>query len=184
MKRRVFILVLSLIGMILSSVASPAHAASSDPVPSGWPQLLSIPRIGVQAPVESLALNGSTDFRAPYRWGDVVWYDRGPRPGDPGRADIFGHLDSFCCPAIFYHLRDLHKGDRVYVVYKSGQVLTFQVLWQAQYLNQRLPLNWMFGRTSDRGITLITCSGVFHRNGIGYDHKLIVYATLVWPKHH
>jgi hypothetical protein len=39
----------------------------------------------------------------------------------------------------------------------------------------------MFGRTHERGLVLVTCAGVFHRDGTGYDHKLIVYARLVLP---
>jgi hypothetical protein len=39
----------------------------------------------------------------------------------------------------------------------------------------------MFGRNRQRGLVLITCSGVFHYDGTGYDHKLLVYARLILP---
>ncbi|GAC1323333.1 MAG: class F sortase [Chloroflexota bacterium] len=188
MQYRALIMAVLSAGVVFSSASPSASAATSraryfDPVPSGWPVLVTVPRIGVRAPIEALALNQKNDFHAPYKWGDVVWYNRGPRPGDLGRSDIFGHLDSLCCPAVFYKLRNLRKGDHVYVVYRSGQALEFQVWWQAVYSNAKMPYNWMFGRTSDRGIMLMTCTGAFHRDGTGYDHKLLVYATLVWPKH-
>jgi len=157
-----------------------ASAGAPRPVviPKGWPQVVMIPRIRVRAPVESVALNTAAQLKAPYHWNDVAWYDRGPKPGEAGRANVFGHLDSLCCPAAFYRLRELHKGDVVQVSYKSGTVLNFIVQWQNVYWNNQLPLKYMFANTKERGIILMTCTGVFHRDGTGYDHKRLVYATL------
>jgi len=149
--------------------------------PPGWPQKLYIPKIKVAADVEHVALQSVADFKAPYKWGDVAWYDRGPKPGDLGRATIFGHLDSTCCPAVFYLLKDLRTGDTVQVQYKTGKALTFRVMWQATYPNDHLPISFLFGRVSERGLSLVTCAGVFHYDGTGYDHKLIVYARQVLP---
>ena len=188
MKLRPMVLAVSLAALLFSYSYSGTHASTRapafDPVPKGWPKLLAIPKIGVRAPVEALAYNRASDYDAPYRWGDVAWYDRGPRPGDVSHANVFGHLDSYCCPAIFYRLKDLRKGDHVYVGYQDGQVLTFQVQWSETYWNNKLPLKFMYGAWRDRGMVLMTCAGYFHRDGTGYDHKLIVFASLVWPRNH
>ena len=96
-----------------------------------------------------------------------------------GRANIYGHLDSYCCPAAFYRLKNLRRGDHVFVAYHNGQALDFQVQWSNVYWNNKLPTSFMFARTAERGVVLMTCSGVYHRDGTGYDRKLIVYATLV-----
>jgi hypothetical protein len=159
----------------------PVHAAQTLKLPQGWPQRLVIPRIGVNASVESLAFTRAADAHAPYKWGDVAWYDRGPKPGDMGRANIFGHLDSTCCPAVFYRLKELKAGDTIQVAYKHGRPLTFRVLWSATYANTALPLNFLFGAVRERGLALMTCAGGFHLDGTGYDHKLVVYARLVLP---
>ncbi|MGI8967813.1 MAG: class F sortase [Chloroflexota bacterium] len=150
-------------------------------LPQGWPKQMIIPRIGVNATIEDLAFNREADVHAPYRWGDVAWYDRTAKPGEVGRSTFFGHLDSTCCPAVFYHLGDLKAGDVVQVAYKNHQMVNFRVLWQGVYLNDKLPVKFMFGRTSEHGLTLITCTGVFHRDGTGYDHKRIIYARLILP---
>jgi hypothetical protein len=42
-------------------------------------------------------------------------------------------------------------------------------------------MKFLYGRANDRGLALMTCGGVFHRDGTGYDHKLLVYASLVLP---
>ena len=156
-------------------------SAQSVIVPAGWPKLLAIPKFKVRAPVEALKFNAASDVHAPYKWGDVAWYDRGPRPGEGGRATMFGHLDSTCCPAVFWQLHSLHTGDIVQVAYKTGRLMSFRVMWQATYLNARMPLKFMFGRSSEHGLTLVTCAGVFHTDGTGYDHKLVVYARLILP---
>lgn len=149
-------------------------------VPAGYPKTVVIQKIGVKAPVESLDLSKKSEKDAPNRWGDVAWYDRGPKPGMQGRASIFGHLDSYCCPAVFWKLKYLRPGDQVQVYYKTGKPLTFRVQWGSQYLNSKLPMKFMFGRTTERGLVLMTCTGVFHKK-TGYDRKWIVYARVVLP---
>jgi sortase A len=177
--RRLGAIVLSaLVGFLLCSGAS---AAGPQPLrtPPGWPQAVVVPRLSVVALIEPVAMTNAADTEAPHRMNDVAWYSRGHRPGDRGRAEIFGHLDSICCPAIFYHLRTMKAGDLIQVRYKTGKPLTFRVRWQATYLRTRMPLSFMYGPTTDHGLMLVTCAGVFHRDGTGYDHRLMVYATLV-----
>lgn len=189
--RSLFLFVLC--SIVLAALAPGVHAAGGGVatpaapkpapvyVPPGWPKVLTIPRFGVKASVEALKFVATADIHAPYKWGDVAWYNRGPRPGDSGRATIFGHLDSFCCPAVFWQLHSLRPGDIVQVAYKTGKLLNFRVMWQGTYLNSKLPLKYMFGNTKEHGLSLITCTGVFHRDGTGYDHKLLVYTRLVLP---
>jgi sortase (surface protein transpeptidase) len=180
-RRLALIRSLILLSLLALGAGSQAHAAGNSVfIPPGWPRLLSAPAIGInRAPVESLALTRPTDAEAPYKWGDVAWYNRSPKPGDQGRAIIYGHLDSFCCPAIFYRLQFLKKGSIVQVGYPDGKWLDFMVQWNATYWNNQLPTNFMYANTNERGILLVTCAGAFHRDGTGYDHKRIVYATLL-----
>jgi sortase A len=169
----------------LFTILLPAHTALAsrqpDLVPAGWPKQVMIPSIGVRAPLESVRLTGKHDEEAPFKWDDAAWYSRGTRPGAPGRAFIFGHLDSTCCPAVFWSIRDLIPGSVIQISYRDGRALTFHVVWQHTYLNNDIPMNWIFGRAKQRGLVLYTCAGIFHTDGTGYDHKLIVYARLVMP---
>jgi len=175
---RVLICTLALVLGAASLSPTSAHPTKIF-VPPGWPKQVVIPSIGVNAPVESLALNRPQDTHAPYRWGDVAWYDLGPKPGQPGFAQIYGHVDSTCCPAVFYLLKNLHPGDIIDVRYRDGRIVRFSVKWQAVYWNNQLPTKWMYQNTKQRGILLITCTGVFHFDGSGYDHKRMVFATAV-----
>jgi hypothetical protein len=75
----------------------------------------------------------------------------------------------------------MRPGDIVDVQYGGG-TLTFKVHWQATYANARMPDAFFYAPTNDRGMLLVTCAGVFHHDGTGYDHKLVVYATLISPR--
>jgi hypothetical protein len=171
--------------LILSSgVAGAAgHAgATANLVPPGRPLTVMIPKIAVTASLESVPLSSDRDVHAPFKWADAGWFSRGPRPGAVGRAVIFGHLDSTCCPAVFWNLGTLQAGDTVQVRYADGRMLTFRVLWQHIYANSSLPIQWLFGGgKGPRALILFTCAGIFHTDGTGYDHKLVVYARLVLP---
>jgi sortase (surface protein transpeptidase) len=164
-------------------VKKPNKSAPKQPtlyVPPGNPQTVVISKIHVKAPVESLNLNLKAQKDAPHKWGDVAWYDLSPKPGAVGRASVFGHLDSYCCPAVFWELHTLRPGDIVQVYYKTGKPISFKVQWGTSYTNKKLPLKFIFGRTTERGLVLLTCFGVFSKVS-GYSGKWMVYARAILP---
>jgi sortase A len=162
--------------------ATTAHAKGTIASPQGWPRAIQIDKIGVKATVDPLALYklGPLDQTPP--WQDVGWWDKGFKPGDLGTAQIYGHVDSYSGPAVFWNLSKVTPGDTVKVRYQHGAPLTFRVIWSKSYPSNGLPMKWLTHSRSARAIALITCSGVFHglANG-GYDHKLLVYARMVLP---
>jgi sortase (surface protein transpeptidase) len=158
------------------------HKAVTVKLPAGWPTKIIIPKIKVSAPVEALDLSKHLPQAAPFRWGDVAWYDRGPKPGQVGHAAIFGHVDSTCCPAVFWFLKDLKAGDTVEAAYKKGNPVKFRVMWSESYANTKMPIKFLFGASKQRAMVLVTCAGIYHGAAAGgYDHKLVVYARMVLP---
>src|SRR2546423_2579280 len=76
-------------------------------LPYSRPVGITIPAIGVQAPVEAVgrAPNGAID-PPPLEQADIAgWYAQGPAPGEPGASVIVGHADDRSGPAVFYRLR-------------------------------------------------------------------------------
>lgn len=181
MRFRLPLLLATLLLLWTQGGASAAPGSPVPPVPAGWPQKLVIPKIQVSASVEHLNFLDEANVHAPFRWEDVAWHSKGPRPGQPGHAAIFGHLDSTCCPAVFWHLGQLQPGDEVDVVYRDNKTERFRVMWLHDYLNTALPTDWLFAGKGQRGLVLMTCAGDFHQDGVGYDHKLAVYARLILP---
>ncbi len=166
--------------LFAGQVLAAGRSSSPSLVPAGWPRTVEIPRISVRAPLEWVRLQGPKDLEAPFKWDDAGWYSRGTRPGDIGHAVVFGHLDSTCCPAVFWNLNQLKAGDTIQIGYRA-RTLTFRVIWQHVYANTQLPVRWMFGGGRQRALVMFTCAGIFHHDGTGYDHKLVLFARLVMP---
>lgn len=147
----------------------------------GPPLRLSIPAIGVDAAIESLALTAEQRIAVPTAWGNVGWYREGYRPGESGRAVLSGHVDDDRGrPAVFARLKELEPGDTVTVTYGDGTALTFQVgdrlLVDSEAVDAAA---WeaIFGGGEPPMLSLITCDGAWDAAAKDYSQRLVVFAT-------
>ena len=154
---------------------------TASPAPAPFVRL-SIPAIGVNAPIESVGVrpDGAMETPGQHPWSDVAWYSAGPRPGERGSAVIAGHLDRpGGTPAVFWRLRDLHVGDIVLVVDAHGKTLRFHVTRMLYYPPQAAPVQDIFGNTAGSFLNLTTCAGGWippqHQTSL----RLVVYTSLV-----
>ena len=138
---------------------------------------LSIPSIGVNAPIEDEGLDGVGNMQTPYHLANVGWYEYGTPIGDVGSAVIAGHVDNeLGTPAVFYNLKKVQKGDDIYVTNTDGTKLHFVVADIEDYSLQNAPVAKIFNDTSgQRIINLITCekTGAFT-----YNDRIVVTAVL------
>lgn len=146
------------------------------------PVRLLIPKIGVNAKVESVGLDAHGNMAVPSSWESTAWYDMGPRPGDTGNAVIDGHLDSYTGPAVFWHLRDLKPGDKVRVKTSDGATLQFVVTGSKSFPANAFPGKRVFGPASTPQLNLITCSGDWDYHQGQYNQRLVIFTTLVTAK--
>lgn len=157
--------------------------------PAPWqPAHLRVPAIHVDAPVLSvgkdtqglMAAPVSQAVNSPY-WTRVFWYSPGAAPGQAGNAVIAGHVDRVGGdPAIFWYLKDLVRGDDVYVTTVQGATLHFVVERTVAYpatASSADVIGAVFGPTTAHRLNLITCSGVW--TGHGYDQRLVVFTRQV-----
>jgi hypothetical protein len=160
----------------------PHHPPTGYHSPLGWPKGLAIPRLAIHATIDADPLVKSKPIDQQPPWEEVLWFSRGAKPGEPGRAFLVGHLDSTCCPAIFWNLHQLTPQDEIRIFYRKG-MLTFRVIWLHSYPDNAIPYRWMYfhHRNDQRSLVLMTCSGLWHGPALGYDHRLIVFARLVLP---
>ena len=170
-------------------IVSPTVAASSTVFPvklppgtsRAKPVRLIIPAIGIDAAIESLGIlsNGNLATPVQHPWDDAGWYDLGPRPGEIGSAVIDGHLDRpGGYPAVFWHLKDLHIGDKVMVVDAHGKTLRFHVIDFAFYPVQALPVQEIFGNNQGLYLNLITCAGDWIPDQHQTNQRLVIYTAL------
>jgi LPXTG-site transpeptidase (sortase) family protein len=161
---------LSLMPLTAEPVARPA----APPRPSR----LSIPRLGINAPVERLGLDSQGNLAAPSALKDVAWYAGGPAPGEPGGAIISGHLGVRPGQAVFWDLGKIRRGDSIVVTRRDGTRVTFIVDGARTYArNAKVPALFSSDGTSE--LWLITCSGRWDYGRSTYDDRLVVHARVV-----
>jgi hypothetical protein len=195
----------ALAGLLVSGCGGPGHGPAAAPSARGGPATaepreppdvagfhsvrtydqpappvrLWIPAIAVSTPLVRLGRLPDGSIEVPHDWGTAGWYDRGPRPGQPGPAVILGHVDSRTGPAVFFRLRDLRPGDVARVGLADGRILVFRVQRVERYPKDHFPTEAVYFPTLNRELRLITCGGEFDYATGSYLDNIVVYATLV-----
>jgi len=152
------------------------------PMARSVPESIYIPRINVRAKIISLGLTPSGTAAVPSLTTPFLtsWYDRGPTPGQPGTAVIFGHVDSAQVgPVVFYNLGNLRPGDLVYVALEDRQTAVFRVYSAALYLKADFPTRTVYSYTSWPTLRLITCGGEFDKATGHYLGNTVVFAEYI-----
>ncbi|MFJ6197772.1 class F sortase [Micromonospora sp. NPDC092111] len=161
----------------------PASAEENGPrsgLPASRPVRLAVPAIKVAAPVTPVgqARDGSIDVPPLDRHDETGWYDRGPTPGEPGRAIIVGHVDSKDGPSVFYDLRKLKPGDEIEVTRDDRRVVVFRVDSVEYFAKSALPADRVYGDDGAPALRLITCGGQWIGGRTGYADNVIAFASL------
>jgi sortase (surface protein transpeptidase) len=156
--------------------AAPVWLATVRPTPR--PVFLTIPAIGVRAPIINLGLNPNGTLQVPRTTTVVGWYTGSPRPGATGSAIIAGHVDSRSGPGVFFWLRTMRRGDRIYVRRAGGTLAVFTVTAVRMYHKDKFPTAAVYGPVPDAELRLITCGGTFDYSTGSYLSNVVVYARL------
>ena len=150
-----------------------SYPAVADPV------RVRIPDLRMDGPVQRLGRAPDGAVEVPRRTDVAGWYERGPRPGQPGPAVILGHVDSRDGPGIFARLAAIRPGTRVHVDRADGSTVTFQVTGLARVPKTAFPTDLVYGATLDPTLRLVTCGGTFDRTRESYRDNVIAYAEPV-----
>ena len=192
-------------GLLVPGCGGPARSPAAAPAPGGGPATaaqprlppgvsgfrsvrtydrpappvrLWIPAIAVSTRLVRLGRLSDGSLEVPHAWNKAGWFDRGPRPGQPGPAVILGHVDSTAGPAVFFRLRELRPRDIVRVGLADGRILVFRVQRVKRYPKDRFPAEAVYFPTLNRELRLITCGGTFDYASRNYRDNIVVYATL------
>ncbi|MFB9506293.1 class F sortase [Streptomyces aurantiacus] len=153
---------------------------SLQPLPRSRPTTLSIPFLGLRAPVVGLGLDRRQQLTAPPldQPGLAGWYEGGPSPGEAGTAVMVGHLDTRTGPAVFAGLSTLKPGGLVEALRADGRTAVYTVDAVRQYEKARFPSQEVYGARKRPELRLITCGGVYDRQSGGYQSNVVVFAHL------
>ncbi|MEV8100349.1 class F sortase [Kitasatospora sp. NPDC085879] len=164
-----------------ASAPAPAGGAArpADDRPASPPVRLLIPRIGVDAPVGPVGLNGDGTVEVPPldRPGQVGWYRNGAAPGRPGAAVLLGHYATRKGSAVFHRLPSVRPGDTVQVRREDGSTVSYRVRAVRQFPKSAFPTELVYGDTPDAQLRVVTCGGTIGRDG-HYSDNIVVLADL------
>ena len=103
-------------------------------------------------------------------------------PADQGGNAVFsGHVDYYNYgPAVFWHLKDLERGDVIEVSLADGTTYRYAVISRQQVAAATADVREIVGNSAEEIITLITCGGTFNSNLGEYDQRVIVRAARIY----
>ena len=158
-------------------VAAPPRPAARTAVTR--PVSLSIPVIDVHTRLIKLGLTAQGTLQVPASTAVAGWYTGSPRPGQVGSAIIAGHIDSYRGPGVFFRLRQLRPGDRIYVQHADGTLAAFRVYAEHTYAKGHFPIQKVYGPAPDPELRLISCGVVFDPALGSYLSNIVVYAAQI-----
>ena len=141
------------------------------------PRRIRIPAIGVWARVIPLQLEPDGTMQTPDNVAETGWYEPGREPGERGPAVVVGHVDDAGGPGVFYRLRELRRGDWIWIGRADGSVVRFRVEGLERWPKVAFPTRRVFGDTDAATLRLVTCSGNFDPSTGHYVDNTIVYAA-------
>ena len=169
--------------LIETTDTAPGEAAGAPPVSEpalpAVPTGLSIPSLGVLAPVVPVGLAEDRSMQIP-GVSEAGWYLPGRAPGSPtGSAVIAAHVDFNERPGVFFELRGIQPGAEVVVTDAAGGTHRFVVTERTQVAKDRVPMQELFRTGGDPILTLVTCGGAFDSGARSYSDNIIVRAVPV-----
>ena len=179
---------------VLANLAAPAEATPLRPLSPGAgaaalgvrrleqvdggirpaaPARIAIPAAHVDAPVRPVASRDGGLEVPPV--GTAGWYAGGPRPGEPGRAVIIGHLDSRKGPGLFARVPRLPPGTPIALTDGAGAVHRFRAVGVSQVPKADFPAEQVYGHSDRSVLVLVTCGGPYSAK-TGYRDNVLLYA--------
>ncbi len=162
--------------------AAMATAAGRHSVPR--PVFLVVPAIGVRTRLIRLGTTRAGTLQVPTTTSVAGWYTASARPGAIGPAVIAGHVDSVAGEGIFFRLRLLRPGDKVFVKRADGSIAQFVLTAVRRYAKTRFPTSAVYGPVPYAAIRLITCGGVFDHATGSYLSNIVAYGRQIGDRHH
>ena len=143
------------------------------------PVHISIPAIGVSAPIVPLGLNPDRTLGVPTNLADTGWFTEGAEPGERGAAVIVGHVASLSGPGVFVRLRDVRPGDVIRIRLRDGTLVRYRARSALVVPKTSFPTKRVYAETPRSTLRLITCSGDLDPSTGQHPDNRIVFASLL-----
>jgi LPXTG-site transpeptidase (sortase) family protein len=167
---------------VQDSYAQPVATSTVSPalknITPGLPVRITIPKIKVNATIESVGLTSQGEVGIPKGPVSAAWFNLSPRPGSAGSAIITGHYGVWKngTPTVFNNLSKLRQGDKIYVKDGKGATITF-VVRELRIFNLKSDVTDVFVSGDAKAhLNLITCEGIWNKVSKSYSGRLVVFA--------
>lgn len=139
-------------------------------------RLLTIPRLGVNAPVARFGVDNFGRLDVPQDTRTVGWNPAyNWLPGEGGATFFAAHFEYAGRPGVFNRISTLVAGDEVVVTLSDGSQHRYRVSSAVDYTIAQVDMGAvLFGREGVESISLMTCSGP--PNADGYPMRTVVLA--------
>jgi len=167
----------------LETFSSPAPvkaATGIKPLPRSEPTHITVPSVGIDAPVGPVGQDAEGSIAVPpvEEWV-TGWYKYSPTPGEDGPSVIVGHVDTYKGVSVFWRLREVQRGDIINITRADGKTVKFKVTSLKQFDQDKFPTKEVYGNLKYPGLRLITCAGTFNKDTGSYTQNTVVYAFMV-----
>ena len=180
LKKKSFIFLFSgfifCLGFVFLLTTNTTAFYKKEPVTFGLPLRLKIPKINIDASIESVGITLNGAVGVPNGPTNAAWFNLGPRPGEQGSSIIDGHFGwKNNIPAVFDNLYKLKKGDKIYIQDDKGAIITFVVRESKSY-DSNLSVPEVFSFNDDKAhLNLITCTGTWNAAKKSHSQRLVVF---------
>lgn len=154
----------------------PVTPPPATPVPAFRPLRITMPTLGVDAPVVPVGIDPDGAMGTPSNGRDVAWWDG--RLAGQDNALLAGHKDWRKQRGSFYSIGQMKPGDPVQLIGENGAALAFRVQWVRQVPGNANDVADILGEIGHPAVTLITCGGEFDRRVRHYQDRIVVRAVL------
>lgn len=145
------------------------------------PRALYIDTLDVAARIQPMGLNADKSIQAPKNIHDSGWYTGSAKPGERGALFIDGHASGATRLGLFGSLDTLKNGDIVRVEKGDGSELRYKVVHVEVVALDAIDMNAMLKPYAgvERGLNLMSCTGVWLKDEATLDHRVVVYTQQV-----
>jgi len=144
----------------------------------GVPIRLIIPKIGINAVIESLGITPTGEIGVPKGPATTAWFNLGPRPGDIGNAVISGHFGYWKTGvgSVFDNLNKLVKGDNIYVEDEYGKTFVF-IVRESKIYDLSADASSVFNSVDGNShLNLVTCEGVWLPAQKTFTNRFVIFS--------
>lgn len=146
-----------------------------------WPTdgKVSLPSLGVEAPIVKVGVDPAGLMVVPKNARDVAWLDQGEIPLGPTQNVVMaGHINYSRRAGSFSRIQNMKPGDIV-TLSMNGKTWQYRVQWTCLFDRQTTQAARIMGYTENPSVTLISCGGVFDRRARTHNKRVAVRAELI-----